>query len=106
MQKIELLSPAGSFVNLRAAIDAGADSVYFGLQELNMRSLAAHNFILKDLPKITVLCKKNQIKSYLTVNSLIYDQDLPLAQKLCDEAKKHGIDAEGIANAVRKIVES
>ena len=93
MQKTELLSPAGSFVNLRAAIDAGTDGVYFGLQELNMRSVAAHNFTLKDLPKITALCKNNKIKSYLTVNSLIYDQDLPLAQKLCDEAKKHGIDA-------------
>ncbi len=93
MQKIELLSPAGNFINLRAAIDAGANGVYFGVQELNMRSLAAHNFTLKDLPKISALCKKHQVKSYLTVNSLIYDQDLLLAQKLCDEAKKHGIDA-------------
>lgn len=93
MQKIELLSPAGSFINLRAAIEAGADSVYFGLQDLNMRSLAAHNFTVKDLPKIAALCKKNKIRSYLTLNSLLYDQDLPLAIKLCNEAKKHDIDA-------------
>lgn len=89
----ELLAPAGSFSALKAAIDAGADSVYFGLDELNMRTLAGHNFNLENLPKVAALCKKNRIKSYLTLNSLIYDQDLPTFKKLADAAKNSGIDA-------------
>lgn len=89
----ELMAPAGSFVSLRAAIKAGADSIYFGLEELNMRSLAAHNFTLKDLGKIVQICKKNKVKSYLTLNSLMYDEDLQLMRKIADNAKASGVDA-------------
>ncbi len=89
----ELLSPAGSFAALKAAIDAGADSIYFGLDELNMRTLAGHNFNLENLPKCIALCKKHNIKSYLTLNSLIYDRDIALFKKSADAAKSCGVDA-------------
>ena len=92
MEKIEIMSPAGTFESLNAAIKAGADSVYFGVDELNMRARSA-NFTLKDLPEIVKICKKNNIKTYLTVNTVIYDSDFPLMKKILDEAKNSGITA-------------
>src|SRR3989344_4112695 len=73
---IELMAPAGSYEALMAAIKAGADSVYFGVEQLNMRARAADNFTLKDLRKIASICKKNRIRSYLAVNTLLYEDDL------------------------------
>ena len=93
MEKIELMAPAGSFESLQAAIYAGADAVYFGVEQLNMRARAANNFALKDLKKIAVITKKAKIKSYLTLNTVMYDHDLPLMRKICDAAKAAGIDA-------------
>ncbi|MBS3171536.1 U32 family peptidase [Candidatus Woesearchaeota archaeon] len=90
---VKILAPAGSFESLRAAIKAGADSVYFGVEHLNMRANSTNNFKLKDLKKIISLCKKNNVKAYLTLNTIMYDDDLKLMRKICDEAKKNEISA-------------
>ncbi len=88
----ELMCPAGDFKSLAAAIRAGADSVYFGVGELNMRARAA-KFSLDDLEKIVNKCQKNGVKSYLTLNTVMYDEDLPLMEKVVEKAKKIGISA-------------
>ncbi|MBU0466576.1 MAG: U32 family peptidase [Nanoarchaeota archaeon] len=93
MKQIEIMSPAGNFESLQAAIQAKADSVYFGVQQLNMRAHGANNFTLKDLPKIIKLCEKHRIKTYLTVNSILYNEDLELMKKIIDKAKAAGISA-------------
>lgn len=93
MNKIEIMAPAGDWTSLTAALQAGADSVYFGASSLNMRSRGAHNFELEDLPRIVETCKKNKTKTYLTVNSVLYNEDLSLMREIIDKAKKAGIDA-------------
>ena len=93
MNKIEIMSPAGSFASLNAAIKAGANSVYFGILQLNMRARSANNFKITDLSKIVRICKKNNVKTYLTVNTILYDSDLALMKKICKAAKKNGITA-------------
>ena len=93
MSNINLLSPVGSYESLTAAIQAGADSIYFGVEQLNMRARSADNFTLKDLKKIANICKKNNIKSYLTLNTVIYDNEFNLMKKICNEAKKANISA-------------
>ncbi len=92
-QKIEIMSPAGSFETLTAAIQAGADSIYFGIGKLNMRARAAANFQLADLAKIVKICHQSKVKAYLALNTLMYDEDLKEAKKICLRAKKVGIDA-------------
>lgn len=87
------MAPAGSWESLTAAIHAGADSVYFGIEKLNMRSKSSSNFTIVDLPNIVAVCKKNKVKSYLTINTILYDQDLSLMQKIIDAAKISGITA-------------
>ncbi len=82
----ELLAPAGDFECLRAAINAGCDSVYFGLKEFNMRA-RAKNFKMSDLPKIKNLCKQYNIKAYLTLNSIIYDNELGKVEGIIKKAK-------------------
>ncbi len=89
----ELLSPAGSFETLMAVIQGGADAIYFGVEQLNMRARAANNFTLKDLSKISKICQKHNIKSYLALNTILYDHDLPLMKKICDAAKLYHINA-------------
>jgi len=91
--EIELLAPAGSFESLMAAIQGGADSIYFGVQHLNMRSVSSHNFSLEDLEKITSICKKHHIRSYLTLNTILYDDDLKLMREIIRRAKKAGVSA-------------
>lgn len=93
MNKIEIMSPAGSFASLNAAIKAGANSVYFGIEQLNMRARSANNFKTTDLPKIVRICKKNNVKTYLTVNTILYDSDLAIMKKICNAAKKNNITA-------------
>lgn len=90
MNKPELLSPAGDFQCLVAAINAGADAIYFGIQEFNMRA-RAKNFTLSDLPKIQKICnKKNRkIKRYLTLNTIIYDNELKKIEKIIKKAKPY-----------------
>lgn len=90
---VEILSPAGNYESLMAAIKAGCDAVYFGVEQLNMRARSVNNFKLKDLPKIAKICKKNNVKSCLAVNTIIYDHDIKLMKKICDAAKKSGINA-------------
>ena len=89
---MEIMSPAGSFESLVAAINSGADSVYFGVEQLNMRSRSA-NFVIEDLDKIVKICKDNSVKSYLTVNTIIYDNDFNLMKSICDKAKASGVSA-------------
>lgn len=91
--KIELMAPAGSFESLQAALDNGADSIYFGVEQLNMRAQASINFTLDDLPEITKRCKAKNVRTYLTLNTIIYDHDLTIIKKLLDQAKKAGVTA-------------
>jgi len=93
MPNIEIMSPAGSFESLNAAIKAGADSVYFGVEQLNMRARAANNFTLADLGEIVKICSEKNVKTYLTLNTIMYDHDIILMKKICDAAKKEGVSA-------------
>lgn len=93
MQPIEIMSPAGSFASLNTAINAGANSVYFGIEQLNMRARAANNFRITDLPEIIRICTEKKVKTYLTVNTILYDHDLVLMKKICDAAKSAGVTA-------------
>lgn len=95
MQKkeIDLLAPAGSFESLIAGIQAGANAVYFGVEQLNMRSRSSNNFTVEDLSKISKICKKNKVKSYLTLNTIVYDHDISLMKTIIDLAKTNKIDA-------------
>ena len=76
-----------------AAIQGGANSVYFGVENLNMRSRSANNFKADDLPKIVEVCKEHGIKSYLTINTVMYDDDIPVMQSILDKAKEAGVSA-------------
>ncbi len=90
---IEIMSPVGSYESLAAAIQGGADSVYFGVEQLNMRSRSANNFTIDDLKNITAICSKNNIKSYLTLNTIIYDDEIGLRKSIVDAAKNNNISA-------------
>lgn len=92
MKKPELIAPAGSWPALRVAIEAEADSVYFGVIGDNMRA-KADNFEIKDLKNIVNLCHKNNVKSYLTLNAVVYDLEFKKLRKILKEAKKSKIDA-------------
>jgi U32 family peptidase len=92
MKKPELLSPAGNFASLAGAVTNGADAVYFGLKDLNLRK-GADNFELKDLKKISDYCHKTKVKCYLTLNTIMFDEDLKNAEKIIKQAKKSKIDA-------------
>jgi putative protease len=87
------MAPAGSYESLVAAIQGGADSVYFGIEGLNMRSRSANNFTIADLHAIAKICKKHTIKSYLTVNTVIYDSDLSQMRAIIDAAKRAQLSA-------------
>jgi len=92
-RRIEIMAPAGSWQSLQAAIQGGANSVYFGIEQLNMRAKSSNNFTLKDLLEIAEFCNKKNIKTYITLNSIIYDHDLILMKKIVDTAKQTGITA-------------
>jgi len=89
----EIMAPAGSWESLSAAIKAGADSVYFGIEKLNMRSKSSSNFTTDDLREIVRICKENNVKSYLTVNTILYDNDLTLMREIIDVAKESNVSA-------------
>jgi len=93
MQKIELMAPAGNFESLQAALDNGADSVYFGVEQLNMRARATVNFTLDDLQEISNRCKEKNVRTYLTLNTIIYDHDLSIVKTLLQKAKDTDITA-------------
>ncbi len=89
----EIMAPAGSYESLAAAMQGGADSVYFGVEGLNMRSRSSNNFKTGDLPEIAAACRERGMKSYLTVNTVIYDGDMPLMRGLIDAAVEAGVSA-------------
>lgn len=89
----EIMAPAGSRESLAAAIKAGANSVYFGIEALNMRAHSASRFTLADLREIAATCAAAGVKSYLTVNTIIYDEDLALMRTICSAAHEAGISA-------------
>ncbi|SJL24634.1 U32 family peptidase [Porphyromonas gingivalis] len=89
----EIMAPVGSYESLMAAIKAGADSVYFGIEGLNMRARSANNFTTEDLYKIAEICRDKGVKSYLTVNTVIYDEDIALMRSIIDAAQKAQISA-------------
>jgi len=91
--KIELMCPAGDFSSLQAALDNGADSVYFGVEQLNMRARATINFTIDDLPEIARRCNEKNVRTYLTLNTIIYDHDLSIIKTLLDKAKEAGLTA-------------
>lgn len=90
---IQILAPVGSYETLQAAIQGGADAVYFGVGHLNMRSRSSANFSLEDLAEIVKICNKNNIASYLAVNTVIYDHEMDNMKKLVDAAKKNKVTA-------------
>jgi putative protease len=91
--KIELMAPAGNFESLQAALDNGADSIYFGVEQLNMRARASINFTLDDLKEISKRCKAKNVRTYLTLNTIIYDHDLTIVKTLLQKAKEADITA-------------
>ncbi|WP_066033253.1 peptidase U32 family protein [Flavobacterium anhuiense] len=91
--KIELMSPAGDFESLQAALDNGCDSVYFGVEQLNMRARSTVNFTIDDLKEIANRCEAKSIRSYLTLNTIIYDHDLSVVKTLLTKAKEANITA-------------
>lgn len=93
MKTPEIMAPVGSFEALGAAIDAGCDSVYFGVQQLNMRTRSAHNFTLEELVEVAERCKAAGIRSYVTLNVLLYEHDMATMRRIIDTAKKAGINA-------------
>lgn len=89
----EIMAPVGSYDSLSAAIKGGADSIYFGIEGLNMRAKSSNNFTLDDLKNIADICRKNGLKSYLTVNTIIYDNDISLMHKIVNAAKEAEVSA-------------
>ena len=87
------MAPVGSYEALSAAIQAGAGSVYFGIGRLNMRSKSAKNFTLDDLNKIATICNENNVKSYVTINTVVFDSELDEMRQLVDSVKANGISA-------------
>jgi putative protease len=91
--KIELMAPAGNFESLQAALDNGADSIYFGVEQLNMRARATINFTMEDLKEIAKRCNAKNVRTYLTLNTIIYDHDISVVKTLLNKAKEAGITA-------------
>ena len=87
----EIMAPVGSRESLAAAINAGADSIYFGIENLNMRARSANTFSIDDLREIAATCDEHGVKSYLTVNTIIYDEDVALMRTIVDAAHEAGI---------------
>lgn len=93
IDEFEIMAPVGSRESLQAALQAGADSIYFGIEKLNMRAHSASTFTVDDLRKIAATCGERGVKTYLTVNTIIYDDDIELMHQIIDAAKEAGISA-------------
>lgn len=107
-RKIELMAPAGSYESLMAAVKAGCNSVYFGVEQLNMRARSNNNFTLEDLKNIANIGKENNVKTYLTLNTILYDHDINLMKSIVDTAKESGVTAiiasdHAVMNYAKKI---
>ncbi|MBD5221674.1 MAG: U32 family peptidase [Bacteroidales bacterium] len=89
----EIMAPVGSFESLSAALRAGTDAIYFGIEGLNMRARSSANFTADDMERIAALCNRVGVKTYLTVNTVIYGEDLALMRQIIDRAKSAGISA-------------
>lgn len=92
-EDFELLAPAGSYESLTAAAQGGADAIYFGIEQLNMRARSSANFTAEDLPQIVAKAKEFGMLSYLTVNTVVFNHELIKMRKIIDLAVKHGVDA-------------
>lgn len=92
-EELEIMAPVGSYESLMAAIQGHADSVYFGIEKLNMRSRSSNNFTFDDLKKISEIARTHNLKTYLTVNTVIYDNEIELMHKVVDAAKDNGLTA-------------
>jgi len=90
---INIMAPVGSFESLMAAIQGGADSIYFGIEQFNMRARSSHNFTMDDMSKIASICTKHDMQKYLTVNTIMYDKDLDFMKNVIRKAKEQKIDA-------------
>jgi len=93
IEEFEIMAPVGCYESLQAAIQAGANSIYFGIEGLNMRARSSVNFTIDDLHNIAHICNENGLKSYLTVNTIIYDNDMSLMRNIIDAAREAGISA-------------
>lgn len=93
IEDIEIMSPVGSYESLQGAIQGGADSIYFGVGGLNMRTGSSRNFSIEDLRNIVSIAKKNKVKTYLTLNTIIYDEELDYMRMVVDAAKESGVSA-------------
>jgi putative protease len=92
MNRVKILAPAGNFESLMAAVDAGADEVYFGIGNLNMRAAGANNFSINDLEKISNICGEKNIKTWVTLNTVVYDEEIEEIKKILEEIKEAKID--------------
>ena len=92
-KSLEIMAPAGNFECLQAAIQGGADSVYFGVEKLNMRSHSANNFKMTDLPEIVRICSEHGVKTYLTLNIVLYNEDIEDMKRTLEAAKAAGVTA-------------
>lgn len=92
-EEIEIMAPVGSYESLMAAIQGGAGSVYFGIEQLNMRARSSNNFTKEDLKKIVSICKEHNVKTYLTVNVIIHDTDIGLMREVVQAAKENDVTA-------------
>ena len=92
-KEFEIMAPVGSRESLAAAVKVGADAVYFGIEGLNMRSRSSDNFTIEDMEEIAAWCRERGVKTYLTVNTVMYDSDLALMRRMIDAAKGAGISA-------------
>jgi U32 family peptidase len=92
-EDIEIMAPVGSYESLMAAIEGGADSVYFGVEQLNMRAKSSANLTIADLHEIVRIAGQNNVRTYLTVNTVLYDDDLPVMRSIVDAAKESGLTA-------------
>ena len=92
-EDFEIMAPVGSYESLWSAINAGADAIYFGVEGLNMRARSSVNFTLDDLHEIARICDEHGVKSYLTVNTIIYDEDEATCHAIIDAVAESGISA-------------
>ena len=92
-EDFEIMAPVGSRESLMAALQAGANSIYFGIEHLNMRAHSASAFTINDLREIAQICDEHNVKSYLTVNTIIYENDVDMMHRIVDAAKESGISA-------------
>lgn len=105
---IELMAPAGSYESLMAAIQGGADAIYFGIEQLNMRARSSANFTKKDIPEVVRIARENRLNVYLTINTVIYNHELLQMREIVDLAKEHGVTAiivsdQAVLDYARKI---